>query len=81
MILRAALALLALTPLVLGGQIPVVEGVLGGVPSRVQSGAQLDAVRAQTKEKLSTEANTPGKLRLVENSGVCGMFLPTVSTP
>ncbi|EIN08494.1 serine carboxypeptidase [Punctularia strigosozonata HHB-11173 SS5] len=69
MILRVAIALLSITPLVLGGQIPVVEGVLGGVPSHVQSASRVDLVK--TKAKLSTEANTPGALRIVENSGVC----------
>lgn len=50
----------------LGGQIPIVDGVLGGVPS---------GTSASFKPKfLSSQATTPGKLRVTENSGVCGML-------
>ncbi|KIM38249.1 hypothetical protein M413DRAFT_420804 [Hebeloma cylindrosporum] len=48
----------------LGGQIPVVGGVLGGVPAPVSPAAK----RTQS---LQTTATTPGKLRVVENSGIC----------
>lgn len=45
-------------------QIPVVNGVIGGVRS----------VRSTPKIDLNVQsfATTPGKLRHVENSGICG---------
>ena len=63
--LSALACLLAVLPVstVLGGQVPVVDGVVGGI------GALPD-----TKFKvadLKPAATTPGKLRVVENSGVC----------
>ncbi|KAI0643599.1 serine carboxypeptidase [Trametes meyenii] len=48
---------------VLAGQVPIVNGVLGGVDT-VPS---VKAVAANVKPA----ATTPGKLRVVENSGVC----------
>jgi hypothetical protein len=46
-------------------QIPVVDGVVGGVPS--PESAFLDRVDAA----VTPAATTPGKLRVTENSGVC----------
>ncbi|KAF9054613.1 serine carboxypeptidase [Panaeolus papilionaceus] len=49
----------------LAGEIPVVEGVLGGVPI---------ASRARSTFKgapFKTTASTPGKLRIKENIGIC----------
>ncbi|KAF8480363.1 alpha/beta-hydrolase [Russula ochroleuca] len=62
-------AIVALPALISGGQIPVVNGVIGGVPSP-------DSCKFKTpKEAFSNYAAppvpTPGKLRVVENSGVC----------
>ena len=54
---------------VLGGQIPEVNGVLGGMstPGTVR---QLEA--------LESVKRTPGKLRgVIENSGVCGWLVPS----
>jgi hypothetical protein len=51
-----------------GAQIPVVDGVIGGVP--VKSTAK----DAQVEEDVTTQATTPGALRVTENSGVCGML-------
>ncbi|KAF9558963.1 serine carboxypeptidase [Agrocybe pediades] len=51
----------------LGGQIPIVDGVIGGVPSADSSSFFVDAPIS----KLSSVTTTPGKLRVVENSGVC----------
>lgn len=64
-------ALISLDPsLVLGGQIPVVDGVLGGVPTIV-------ADTVKKADILTPAATTPGKLRVVENSGICGIqFVP-----
>lgn len=50
---------------VFGGQVPVVDGVLGGVPTP-------SALKPQVLEDTSTVATTPGLLRVTENSGVCG---------
>ena len=52
---------------VLGGQIPVVRGVLGGVPTT-------SPAAAKRPRSIKTTATTPGKLRVVENSGICGKF-------
>lgn len=57
--------LIAFFPLlggVLGGQVPIIGGVLGGVPE----------TPPLTFKQASTSATTPGKLRLVQNSGICG---------
>ncbi|GLB45331.1 putative peptidase S10 family protein [Lyophyllum shimeji] len=47
----------------LAGQIPVVDGVIGGVSQSPNP--------AEQPKLLSVAATTPGKLRVVENSGVC----------
>lgn len=52
---------------VLGGQIPVVDGVIGGIPSTP------NALEDSVIESTSASAPTPGKLRVTENSGICGM--------
>ncbi|KAF8591653.1 serine carboxypeptidase [Ramaria rubella] len=51
---------------VIAGQIPVVDGVLGGVRSK--TGAPKSAAQSSP---LTSFATTPGKLRVTENSGVC----------
>ncbi|KAI0637608.1 serine carboxypeptidase [Trametes polyzona] len=63
--LSAAFAFLVALPAatVLGGQVPIVNGVLGGIETAPQvKAAIIDAQSPKT---------TPGKLRVVENSGVC----------
>lgn len=63
-------------PVVLGGQIPVVDGVIGGVPS---DDSFTDFVNLP---KGISNATTPGKLRVVENSGICGeSLLPIYVSP
>ncbi|KAJ4001654.1 serine carboxypeptidase [Lentinula boryana] len=58
--------LLAALPSVLGGQVPIVDGVYGGVRSTTGSS------RGTTKPAdLSVAATTPGKIRAVENTGIC----------
>lgn len=52
---------------VLGGQVPIVDGVIGGVPSTPH------ALEDSVIESTSASAPTPGKLRVTENSGICGM--------
>ncbi|EIM82008.1 serine carboxypeptidase [Stereum hirsutum FP-91666 SS1] len=50
---------------VLSGQIPVVDGVIGGIPSTP------NALEDSVIESTSASAPTPGKLRVTENSGIC----------
>jgi hypothetical protein len=69
----AVSSVLALFPVtrVIGGQVPVVGGVVGGVP------ASTPLVKLQIQLEAATVApTTPGKLRgVVENSGICGKFV------
>ncbi|KIP01841.1 hypothetical protein PHLGIDRAFT_131081 [Phlebiopsis gigantea 11061_1 CR5-6] len=62
MLLKALVALSALSAQAFARQIPVVDGVVGGV--RTSPSVHVDATS-------STAATTPGKLRVTENSGVC----------
>jgi hypothetical protein len=65
-LLLAALAL----PCALAAQIPVINGVIGGVPSAVVTSTK---VKQSTLVSDATSPTTPGALRSVkENSGVCG---------
>lgn len=50
---------------VLCGQVPVVGGLVGGVPQRSQT--------YTSPSRLVASNVTAGKLRFVENSGICGM--------
>lgn len=60
-------------------QIPVVDGVIGGVPSLGPSSLQVNTaaspaattLAATTLAATTLAATTPGKLRVTENSGVC----------
>ncbi len=63
--LSALTSLLAALPAssVFGGQIPIVNGVLGGTETVASSKFKV--------ADLAPAATTPGKLRVVENSGVC----------
>ena len=65
--LSALTSLLAVLPVatVLGGQVPAVDGVIGGVPAIRSTSSKFKVA------DLKTAATTPGKLRVVENSGVC----------
>jgi hypothetical protein len=64
MLLRSTLiTILTLPVLISGSQIPAVNGVIGGVPAP-------DA--RNVKNLARATPPTPGKLRVVENSGVCG---------
>jgi hypothetical protein len=47
------------------GQIPIREGVIGGVTT-----TRSTTVKEETLQPLAT---TPGALRVVENSGICGL--------
>jgi hypothetical protein len=48
-------------------QIPIVNGVIGGVPEE----HELNHVDLLVKPAITPAATTPGKLRVVENSGIC----------
>ena len=63
--LTPALLLLGLLqlPSVLARQIPLYEGIIGAVTSSTNS---------IKPKNLDAAATTPGKLRIVENSGICG---------
>ena len=50
----------------LGGQIPKIDGIMAGVR------ASPEIVQPHV---LTSVARTPGKLRIVENSGICGWLL------
>ena len=49
----------------LGGQIPKTDGVMAGVRASPEVQPHV----------LTSVARTPGKLRIVENSGICGWLL------
>ncbi|KAI0768574.1 alpha/beta-hydrolase [Trametes elegans] len=69
-----ALALFGALPLVseaLAGQVPVYDGVVGGVPDQATRAQLNSAVLAATTDDTAAVNTTPGKLRVVENSGVC----------
>jgi hypothetical protein len=65
MIVRFTLTLLAAST-ALARQIPIVDGVIGGVLSNLGEAAV-------QRPSVTPLATTPGKLRVTENSGVCGM--------
>ncbi len=73
MFLRSALVTIFTLPsLINGGQVPTVDGVLGGVSS---AGAHNSSYKTLTKSG-DPSACTPGKLRgVVENSCICGGVL------
>jgi hypothetical protein len=54
----------------LAGQIPVVDGVLGGVRQGTIPGTR--KILIKLADQPNAQVITPGKLRIVENSGVCG---------
>jgi hypothetical protein len=69
MIFAYLAALLTLLPITtLAGEVPVVDGVVGGVPKSTTSHTRLGS-------KPPTAAVAVGSLRVTENSGVCGTSL------
>ncbi len=69
MTLRLRLIYLAcFVALVSAGQVPKVNGVYGGIPTPTSVG--VDAVA----EPLVSGTPVAGKMRFIENSGVCGGF-------
>jgi hypothetical protein len=71
MFLPALAAILAaqLASRVSGGQVPSIDGILGGVPSvPVPASA---SIKQAAIDITAVSTRTPGKLRVTENSGVC----------
>jgi len=76
MLLRSTLvAMFALPALVSGGQIPAVRGTIGGVHRRGGAHDFENLARADAVSGDVSTPPTPGKLRVVENSGVCGRVI------
>jgi hypothetical protein len=69
----------ALPALISGGQIPVANGAIGGVPHRRDAHGFKNRAEAVSSDALTPR--TPGKLRVVENSGVCGEVITFVMHP
>ena len=73
--LRRAVALVGLLvplPQVLAtGQVPVYNNVIGAVPQADTRASVNRTVLAATQNVALSSSTTPGKLRVVENSGVC----------
>jgi len=68
MLVPSVLALVFVLPTVVTGRFLLVDGVIGGVGS-----SDLSKVKTvQDAVDADPAARTPGKLRVVENSGVCG---------
>ena len=69
MLVLSVLALVFVLPTVLTGRIPLFDGAIDGVGS-----SDLSEVKTLVKGAIDADATarTPGKLRVVENSGVCG---------
>ena len=78
MLLRFVLVAVSALPALIGGnQIPVTNGVIGGVPS-------FNTRNFKTQKRAfanDTPATTSGKLRVVENSGVCGAIILFTTHP
>jgi hypothetical protein len=73
LLLSVILTIFILPRLISGTQFPTINGVIGGVPSSdsdARTFKTLDATLAN-----DSSSTTPGKLRVVENSGVCGAFI------
>jgi len=79
MLLRSVLvSLTALPALISGNQFPIVNGVIGGVPS---PDAHHDCENLKGTFSNIAPTPTPGKLRVVENSGICGRVILFIAHP
>ena len=67
---HALLGLLLAVPRVLAGQVPVHNGLIGTAPNASTRAASKASVLAASGNGTSVQT-TPGKLRVIENSGVC----------
>ena len=60
------------------GQVPSVNGIMGGVPSIARQG--LNDTEGPSTSAWENPLAVPGKVRLVENSGLCGKFIQVCSS-
>jgi hypothetical protein len=65
-LLGALLGACSISSAIAAGQIPIVDGIIGGVPA--------DASKHVAQDSTITTQAVAGTLRVTENSGVCGMF-------
>jgi hypothetical protein len=73
MLVRSALVLALALPALVSGRFPVVGGVIGGVRPADGDVSELKTSKESVAAAAAdSPARTPGKLRVVENSGVCG---------
>jgi hypothetical protein len=71
MLVLSALVLAALAlPAPISGRVPLVDGVIGGV--HPQDASKVKSLNEDATASTSAPARTPGKLRVVDNSGICG---------
>jgi hypothetical protein len=70
MLVLSALVLALALPAQISGRVSLIDGVIGGVLPRDANTAEPPNGTATTS--TNAPARTPGKLRVVENSGVCG---------
>ncbi len=79
MLFRSPLiAIFALSALISGSLIPAIDKVTHGVPSL---GVRNPKNLAETVSGNASTPRTPGKLRIVENSGICGWVILFVTHP
>jgi hypothetical protein len=81
-VIAACLLAFPFTSVLGAGQFPVVDGVPGGAPEGFIPGTR--QVLERLAEQPPVNGTTPGKLRYVENSGVCGTCIfsaQCVNTP
>ena len=73
MFLPAFAALLAaqLASRVSGGQVPSINGIIGGVPPILPPASSEYIQKAAVDITAAASTRTPGKLRVTENSEVC----------
>jgi hypothetical protein len=79
MLVRSALVLAFALPALISGKVPLVDGVIGGV--RDQNVNKLKLLDEGATTSTNAPARTPGKLRVIENSGVCGRCLVVCGEP
>ena len=74
LLLSVLLAISALPALISGSQTPIANGVIGGAsPPDVSSTDACDFKTPKGAFSNGAQTTTAGELRIVENSGVCGM--------
>jgi len=72
MLILSTLVLAFALPALISGRVPLVDGVIGGV--RPQDTSKVKSLNEDATTSTNAPVRTPGKLRVVDNSGVCGEF-------